>query len=302
MIEATKALYPTTPVLVNRYKRSIRCPGFLGARVQEGLIGSSSSAGMGDGLLLDFSRGFFAVADGSDRNPSTSREFLQMFATMLTRIISPSGEEVYGEKEVKILKRQLIAESDHLLQALSFGDGCTFTGILLLRTKVGMTGLLFHTGDSLLFSCDVQTGESRQWSKNNFWMVGRTPHFFQVEDLLILPHTRLLLATDGLANIPFPPSQSREETLLTLFEISGPEEIPDRLLDGHETLPGGWDDTAIIALNPYSLPILSACFLFGGTSQQEERIFQQGKRQGLYQNRYLPSDQTEEPRSTPMGL
>lgn len=225
-----------------------------------------------------------------------------MFATMLTRVISPSGKEVYGEKEVKILKRQLIAESDHLLQALSFGDSCTFTGILLLRTKGAMTGLLFHTGDSLLFSCNVQTGESRQRSKNNFWMVGRTPHFFQVEDLPIQSHTRLLLATDGLVNIPFPPSLNREETLLRLFETSGPEEIPDRLLDRNETLPGGWDDTAIIALDPCSPPISSACFLFGGTSQQQERIFQQEKKQGLYQDRYLPSVETEEARSTPMGL
>lgn len=45
-----------------------------------------------------------------------------------------------------------------------------------------MTGLLFHSGDNLLFSCNGQTGESRQWSKKNFWMVGWTPNFFQVED------------------------------------------------------------------------------------------------------------------------
>ncbi|MBI5604124.1 MAG: protein phosphatase 2C family protein [Deltaproteobacteria bacterium] len=288
---------------MNRYKRSLRCPGILGARVQQGLIGSSSSAGMGDCLLLDFSRGFFAVADGSERNPSASREFMRLFSTMLTRIISPSGGRVYGEKEVKTLKRRLIAESDHLLQALSFGDSCTFTGILLLRTKKeAMAGLLFHTGDSLLFSCNVQTGESRQWSKNNFWMVGRTPRFFQVDDLPIVSHTRLLLATDGLANIPFPLSQSREEYIRELFQTSAPEKIPDRLLETNAPLSGGWDDTAIIALDPCSVPISSGCFLFGGTSRIEERIFQEEKKQGLYQNRYLPSVGMEEDRTTPMGL
>ncbi len=297
-----KVLSQAGPVLVNRYKRSLRCPGFLGARVKEGLIGSSSVAGMGDCLLLDFSRRFFAVADGSERNPSTSREFMKVFATMLTGIISLSDERDYGETEVKTLKRQLIAESDHLLQALSFGDSCTFTGILLLKTKGAMTGFLFHTGDSLLFSCNVQTGESRQWSKNNFWMVGRTPRFFQVEDLPIMPHTRLLLATDGLANIPLPPSQSREETILKFFETFSPEEIPDRLLERNETLSSDWDDTAIIALDPYSAPILSGCFLFGGTSQTEEKIFQEEKRRGLYQDRYLPFAEAGEDRHKPIGL
>jgi len=289
-------------LLVNKFKRSLRCPGFLGARLQPGLIGTSLSAGVGDCLLLDFSRGFFAVADGSERNPSTSREFMKMFSTMLTRIISPSGQRVYGQKEVNTLKRQLVAESDHLLQTLSFGDSCTFTGLLLLRIKGAMTGLLFHTGDSLLFSCNVQTGESRQWSKNNFWMVGRTPHFFQVEDLPIMPQTRLLLATDGLTNIPFPPSQSREETIRKLFETSSPEEIPDRLLETNETLSSCWDDTAIIALDPCSRPILSECFLFGGTSQTEEKVFQEEKKQGLYPDRYLPSVETEEDRGKLMGL
>lgn len=295
-------LRPKAIVLVNRYKRALRCPGILGARIQEGLTGSSASAGMGDCLLLDFSRDFFAVADGSERNPSASREFMKLFAAMLTRIISPSGPEVYGKKRARTLKRQVITETDRLLQTLPFGDGCTFTGILLLRTEKGMTGLLFHTGDSLLFFCNVQTGESRQWSKNNFWMVGRTAHLFQVEELPVSLHTRLLLATDGLAHIPFPPSRSREETILKLFQTFGPDEIPDRLLEKDEPLSGGWDDTAVIALDPYSLPILSGCFLFGGTSRTEESIFQEEKKQGLYQDRYHPSVGMEEDRSKPIGL
>jgi hypothetical protein len=281
------------PLMVNRYRRAIRCPGFLGARVKEGLIGLSSSAGMGDGLLLDFPRWFFAVADSSERNPSTSREFLKMFSTMLTGIMSPSHGRVYGEKEVKALKRQLIEESDHLLRTLSFGDSCTFTGILLLRTKQGMIGLLFHTGDSLLFSCNIQSGQSRQWSKNNFWMAGRTPHFFQVEDRPIMPQTRLLLATDGLTNIPTPPFQSREEFVQKLFETSSPDEIPDRLIETNETLSSRWDDTAIIALNPYSGHNISGCFIFGGTSPMEEQIFQDKKRKGLYPDCYHSLDGQE---------
>jgi hypothetical protein len=70
---------------------------------------------MGDCLLVDLSWGVFAVADGSERNPSASRTFMEMFSAMLARTIDPSDQRVYGEREVKILKSQLRAESDLLL-------------------------------------------------------------------------------------------------------------------------------------------------------------------------------------------
>lgn len=84
---------------------------------------------------------------------------------------------------------------------------------------------------------------------------------------------RRVKVTDGIVNIPSYLFRSREETIRKFFETSCPEEIPDRLLETNETLSGGWDDIAIIVLDPCSLPILSGCFLFGGTSQTEERVF-----------------------------
>jgi hypothetical protein len=275
------------PVLANRYRRAIRIPGILGARIQGGSIVVAGSAGLGDCLLLDFSQQFFAVADGSDRNPSFSREFMGKFATLLTGSLPPAHERDYEERDIGPLKEHLMAESDRLLQALSFGDGCTFTGILLLRTKEGMFGLIFHTGDSLLFSCNLLTGRTRQWTKSNFWMAGRTSRFFQVEDRSIRSHTHLLLATDGLNQIPLLPFENREASIRSLFKTLSPDAIPDRLLEIDDIPKAGWDDLAIITFNPESLPVTGS-FLLGGTSQIEESIFQEEKRKGCYQDRYLP--------------
>jgi hypothetical protein len=275
------------PVLVNRYRRAIQITGVLGARVQAGSFSAAGATGVGDCLLLNFSQQFFAVADGSDRNPSFSREFMKKFAALLTGTLTPARERIYEDRDIRALKRHLMAESDRLLQSFSFGDGCTFTGILFLRTREGMTGLLFHTGDSLLFSCNLQTGRTRQWSKNNFWMAGRTSRFFQVEDRSIRPHTHLLLATDGLTHIPFPSYKTREASIRSLFKTLSPEAIPDHLL-GIDDIPKiGWDDLAIITFNPCSLPVRGS-FLLGGTSRIEENIFQEEKRKGCYQDRYLP--------------
>jgi hypothetical protein len=262
----------------------------------------AAPAGMGDCLLINFPLRFFAVADGSDRNPSISKEFMKKFDNLLTGILSSSHGRIYEEKEIKRVKRQLIAESHQLLQTLSFGDSCTFTGILLLRTTEGIIGLFFHTGDSLLFSCNVETGRTRQWSKNNFWMVGRTSHFFQVEERPLKPPMRLLLATDGLTLIPISPLENREVLIRTLFQNLSPDEIPDRLLESHEISVPGWDDMAIITLNPYALPVLEESFLIGGTSRIEEGVFREEQRQGLWKDQYLPLEEKKETGSKPVDL
>lgn len=264
----------THPLLLNRRRRSVRCPGFLGARVQGGSTGMSSSAGVGDCLLLDFSKGFFAVADGSDRNPSASREFIGMFAKMLADNKALSADGVYLDSEITALKDQFISDAEQLLVTFSFRDSCTFTGILLLRTTESISAVILHTGDSLLISCNLRTRDAFQFTKNNFWMVGRSQHYFQTGELPVNPDTRLLLATDGIGEIPIPAGMNRENHLLGLFATERIEEIPDHLLDSGESAGSTRDDIAIIAMDPFSMPVQSESFILGGTSDLEERAFQ----------------------------
>ncbi len=234
----------------------------------------SSSAGVGDCLLLDFSKGFFAVADGSDRNPSASREFIGMFAKMLADNKALSADGVYRDSEITALKDQFISDAEQLLVTFSFRDSCTFTGILLLRTMGSMFAVILHTGDSLLISCNLRTRDAFQFTKNNFWMVGRSQHYFQTGELPVNPDTRLLLATDGIGEIPIPAGMSRENHMLGLFATERIEEIPDHLLDSGESAGSTRDDIAMIAMDPFSMPVQSESFILGGTSDLEERAFQ----------------------------
>lgn len=274
-------------MFLNRYRRSVRCPGALGAGVESGAAGSSFACGMGDCLYLDLPRGFFAVADGSDRNTSASREFMEMFSRMLEDKMSLSARQVYDDRKINILKEQLIIEAEKLLVEFSFRDSCTFTGVLLLKTTEKIIAVVFHTGDSLLISCNLRAKTAVQFTSSNFWMVGRSQHFFQIADIYFDYDSRFLLSSDGIRDIPAAPWKSQEELVLDLFGTFSPDDVADRLLEMRGDNSPGYDDLAIIAIDPFRLPDCTGRFIIGGTSANEEKDYQDKKSQGLYRDHYI---------------
>ena len=278
------------PMLLNKNRRSIRIPGFIGARLQGKSSGAENCPGLGDCLLLDLAKGFFAVADASDRNPIASRDFMKMFSKMLSEVDALCADYVYEDEEVIALQEQIKAKAELLIKSLSFSNGCTFTGILILKTGKGLLGLMFHTGDSFLLACDFQSGNTQQLTKDNFWMVGRSQHFFQIEELHINSDTKLLIATDGFGDIPVPEGMSREKYVLKLFDSLNVDEIPDRFFDRVDNLKTAWDDTAIIAIDPNAMASFPGCCIIGGTSSAEETTFREEKKMGIYKDQYLPCE------------
>lgn len=272
---------------LNRYRRSLRCEGSLGACVCSGSAGLANPAGMGDCLYLDFCCGFFAVADGSDRNTSASREFMGMFSRMLTDKLSLSARNVYSAQEIIALKERLIFEAEKLLVEFSFRDSCTFTGVLLLKTAKGIIAVIFHMGDSVLISCNMRLKTARQITESNFWMVGRSQHFSQVEEMPVDSDTCLLLATDGIRDIPVSPWSSPEELIMELFDTCSSDDIADRLSTMRKGSSSGYDDLAIIAIDPCSLSNGAGRFILGGTSKNEESAFQDKRKQGFYVDQYV---------------
>ena len=272
---------------LNRYRRSLRSDGSVGACLRNGSAGLFSPVGVGDCLYLDFNGGFFAVADGSDRNTSASREFMGMFARMLTNKLFLSARKVYAVQEIAPLREKIIEEAEKLLVEFSFRDSCTFTGVLLLKTTEKIVAVVLHMGDSILISCNRRLKTARQCTKSDFWMVGRSQHFSQVEELPLDSDTCLLLATDGIRDIPIQPWSSPEELILELFSRYSPEEVADELLGVSKNSSHGYDDLAIISIDPYAISDSSGRFIIGGTSGNEERNFQKEKSGGLYQDQYI---------------
>jgi len=280
-------------IFLNPGRRAVRCDGFLGARLRSGSGRPDYLMGVGDCMLLDFRKGFFAVADGSDRNSSSSRDFMLRFARLLETLPDVGCRKSLNDSDRSALQAEVERGSEEILAKMSFTDSSTFTGVLILKTDSGCQGLVLHTGDSLLLQCDPGEGTVRQVTRSNFWMVGRTKRFFQVEYITFSDETRLLLSTDGFSYLKAPAAERREEFVCRLFGEQPVEGIPDILIDGYDAGDIAKDDLALISLAPAAIRYRDQRVILGGTTSQTERICREGQTNGRYEDLYAPMLQAE---------
>ena len=275
-------------VLFNPRSRSVRWSGIAGARIRPGTISSRDQSGMGDCVLMDFRKGFFAVSDSSNRFPTASRRFLRKLATGLEALPSPDPGKVFSLGEFDRLSRSVIDISEEVLQTIPFTESCTFTGVLVARTEPGQKGILFHTGDSRLYEVDRKTRVSRNMTNNNFWMVGKSKRFYQVEEIEIQPEAMFILATDGVIDLSSQDRVERHESLADFANRYPVEEIPDRLVEEIDRHQATTDDLVILALDPGRLRSSETTILLGGTDEREESRYRRKCREDLYEDGYVP--------------
>lgn len=275
-------------IFLNQGRRAIRWGGFLGARVRSGSGRPDYLMGVGDCMLLDFGKGFFAVSDSSERNSSSSRAFMLRFAGLLDGFPDIGSSRIWSSDELVRLQTEVEAQSEKILGEMPFTESCTFTGVLILKTETGWQGLILHTGDSLLLQYELSAGTVQLITKSNFWMVGRTSRFFQVEYISLSEETRLLLATDGFSYLKTPIPGRREDFILRLLEKYSVEEVPDILIDGYDTQGIAKDDLALISLHPARIGFRDQRIILGGTTSHLEWSFQKEQTAGHYEDCYAP--------------
>ncbi len=275
-------------VLFNPRSRSIRWPGVAGARIRAGTISSRDRSGMGDCVLMDFRRGFFAVSDSSNRFPTASRRFLRKLTEVLEALPSAEPGGNLTRTEFDRLVRTVIDGSEKVLETIPYTESCTFTGILVARTEEGKKGLLLHTGDSLLFEVDRKTGTSRTVTRSNFLMVGKSKRLFQVDEIEIAPGTLFILATDGVSDLDAPGRLNRHDSVAEFARRYPVEEIPDRLMEAIDFQEGATDDLVIVALDPGNLRSSETTILLGGTEEREERRYLERCGEDLYEDHFVP--------------
>ena len=289
-------------VLFNPRSRSVRWSGIAGARIRPGTISSRDQSGMGDCALMDLRRGFFAVSDSSNRFPTASRRFLRKLTTGLEELPSPDPGKIFSPGEFNRLSRSVIDMSEEVLQTIPYTESCTFTGVLVVRTEAGQKGVLFHTGDSRLYEVDRKTRISRNMTTNNFWMVGKSKRFHQVEEIEIAPETMFILATDGVIDLS---SEDRVERHASLadFAIRYPvEEIPDRLVEEIDLQQATTEDLVILALVPDQLRSSETTILRGGTEERAESRYRKKCRQDLYEDGEVPIREQASKRECALGV
>jgi hypothetical protein len=265
--------------------------GVLGARIHAGTI-RREAAGVGDTVTVDPEKGYFAITDSSDRNPVFGRRFAQHFSAFIAGFTRGASRVVHTHEEIPSLIGSIVIESEAMLRSLPFHGTCAFTALCFIMTDQGLGALLLHTGDTLLFMSSPERTMSLI-TKKNFWFVGKSSAFFQIEYVPVTPGTRFLFATDGFYGLlPFTATELIPMTERTLRE-SPIEDVPDAVFDLSRALPSGADDIALMSLDPAGLDRAAGCgpALLGGTTAYQER-----KRRGREKemsDRYEPWDREE---------
>ena len=249
---------------------------------------------MGDCIFMDFSKGFFAVSDSSNRDSTTSRGLLSRFADMLSGFSSFDPLRTYTAARLDEIRRELKERSEEILQTIPYFESCTFTGILMVRTDEGLKGLLLHTSDSFLLQCNGNTDKPTRVTESNFWMAGRSKRFYQHGLIDIDPEATLIFSTDGFYDLKFPGNAYRAEFLNEFIANNPIEEIPDKLIENYDLRKTPVDDIGMIALHPHRLPLGKIRIIMGGTTGIEEEDYQGKCRKGLYADEYLPLPERSE--------
>lgn len=232
----------------NEGSRAVKLAGLFGARLRAGNIGNVT-AGVGDSILIDSARGFFAVGDSSGREPRAARMFMRHFADWLASFSVLSPDSAIADDLLDGLQEEIVSGSREMLRLFPFQGTSTFTGLLRFRTERRIRVILFHTGDSILFAYHPPNGV-RRVTENNFWLLGKVREFYQVDFFDVNPGDRFLFATDGLRDLSPPEGKEFDEYLAELFRRHPVEEIPDILMDGCDTKTNEKDDLAILSLSP----------------------------------------------------
>lgn len=232
-------------------------PNVLEAITQKGASHPGDNAMMGDALLIDLDRHFFAVADSPDRSPGASKEFLNNLHLLMNHLKLDTLEEAFGNDAVQRDVDRIVAGTNRLIKNVKFNESTTFTGIFIIKSDNVKKMLLLHNGDSLLFHFRLNEQRFDQLSQTNHCFVGKTDTLYQVQLFEFYTDSRLLLATDGywdiVRSLRAQTSEPIDAVLLDLMATASIDKFASSLIKRYNLGSQLSDDLGLIALNPNSV-------------------------------------------------
>ena len=228
------------------------CPGAIGALVHPGMGPSQAAVKCGDAILLDMGQRIFAISDSAPRSPGASIKLLGGLRAMVRDWPELQGCTQAPAGAALVLLEELKERVQQTMTMVTPFESCTLTGLAVIRTTDGLRGLMFHTGDSLLFKYVPNYGLF-QVSRTNFWMVGRSRQLFQTEVLEIPRGTVFILATDGLMDMIYR-KRLGLKVLDELMAQGSLESLPARFMTRCGLSGENTDDLGLLALEPHCLP------------------------------------------------
>jgi len=178
-----------------------------------GKFGGTNLGHNGDAIYIDLNHRIFAVADGPERNPSASSNYLKKLkkcfedSTPIQEGLSDlSGGSFGGAIEM------LGKIATDLSLNTDYHNATTFSALALAPSENGkcvsdggkkgeIDAAILHTGDSMIFKISESGGEIVRLTKTNHFLIGRAPRLFQTETIVVYESDIILLCTDGINDL-----------------------------------------------------------------------------------------------------
>ncbi len=254
------------PIRINCARRAIIVQNQASACLMTGTDKLNSGYGNGDCTLLDFKNHFFAVSDSSDRWPTASRNFLSRLTRGLDKAPSPPQKK----DDWLALTNAAYARQEYIHRA-------TFSGVAISRKNGNMVATIIHGGDSLVLIVDIKTKQVKFQTDANMNFVGRIKSLSEVINIpLENDNERIIMASDGLADVARIAKYPLEEMCLTSASKYPVNEVPEQLNQffKRQDLSMQHDDIAVIAINPFQVEDNKKIrLLMGGTTAIEEKRY-----------------------------
>jgi len=267
-------------LLINPARLSFCVPHALGGLVMAGHKGEERQSGNGDCILIDGSCGLVALADGAERSPNASRDFLVQLAGQLCQSEPKAWPDRQG---------WLLDAVHQVLDGFAYEERTTF--ICLLAGEEG-AGFYVSGGDSLLFLLDPSAARIRFSNRSNMGFAGRSKRVMDSGKISAGQGDLFLLASDGLWDLL---SGRRRDLIRFVFEElqAGPfHTFPERLVRAkHPSFRGAldqpYDDLSILLVSPGGLARVRSRMLVGGTGKGMEMHYRKQRSRGALPDRQL---------------
>ncbi|BBO67698.1 hypothetical protein DSCA_16280 [Desulfosarcina alkanivorans] len=244
--------------MLNPFRRALRLPGRLGARLITGTEKVRCGYGNGDCLLVDCRHGVFAVADATERFPQASRRLLGQLAHAVC-LNGPPGDEL----EFKGLLERIWSRQKYIHR--------TTLSCVVVVPHGGGAIMVANNGDSSVTLVSPDDGRLLFRSGADMNFAGRSQHPNPVSTLAMSGVPPLtLLATDGAGKV----AERLDRALLKT-----PYRIVERLTGQRQSGHGETDDMGVIALATRDrVADTGESVIMGGTRPGVESAF--GRRTG----------------------
>ncbi len=178
-------------VWINPSTRMLKMPGVVCGGIRAGTEKIRNGYGNGDCIYFDFEHLVFAVADGSERFPSASRDLLHRLSENLS--LSGSPDTVRGWLDLM---------NDKIYAGQKYEHKTTFSCVAILHEDEELRLIISHGGDSAVTVMDGMTGRICRQTGRDMNFAGRSREIADVTQYSLSDrNSRVIVSTDGFEDV-----------------------------------------------------------------------------------------------------